>query len=238
VKNTFIILGMVVVLFFSSFSVIQNVNLAFSEDFDELSQFKKWAQTHEIFLVGVSKSSKSLGNNGYDSTTDKILLDDVPKVLVAAEILYTIPDTVLESVKGKTIYFSTEKGRGLALISSHYRSIENMNDGMIIEQKINPRSIVHEVGHIIDFDKYHDGYQNHSIKNDLFEVIPDEQNYLDLPDGYVSHYSLTDSTENFAEHFAFYVVYGDEFRDMAQSDDLIKKKYNFLKNHVFDGIEF
>jgi len=140
-------------------------------------------------------------------------------------------------MKGKTIYFSTENGRGLALISSHYRSIEDMNDGVIIEQNINPHSVIHEVGHIIDFEKYHGDYQNQTIKNDLFEIVLDEQNYSDFPDGYVSHYSLTDSIENFAEHFAFYTVNGDEFRDMAQSDDLIKKKYNFFKNHVFDGIE-
>lgn len=228
---------MVVILFFSSFSGIENANLAFSEDYDELLEFKKWAQTHEIFLVGVNKSSKNLSTDGYDPTTDEILLDDVSNVLIATEILYTIPDTVLESMKGKTIYFSTENGRGLALISSHYRSIENMNDGMIIEQNINPHSVIHEVAHIIDFEKYHGEYPNQTIKDYLFEVVLDEQNYLDLPDGYVSYYSLTDSIENFAEHFAFYVVNGDEFRDMAQSDDLIKKKYNFFKNHVFEGIE-
>jgi len=99
VKNTFIILGMIMVLFFSSFSVIENANLAFSEDYDELLEFKKWAQTHEIFLVGVNKSSKNLSTDGYDSTTDEILLDDVSNVLIAAEILYTIPDSVLERRK-------------------------------------------------------------------------------------------------------------------------------------------
>ena len=229
---------MTVALFFSSFSVIQNTNLAFSEDYDQLLEFKKWGQTHEIFLVGINKSSKTLAMDGYDPITDEILLNDVPNVLIAAELLYTIPDKVLESMKGKTFYFSTENGRGLALISSHYRSIENMNDGMIIEQNINPHSVIHEVGHSLDFDKYYDNYQNHSIKNSLFEVVLDEQNYLDLPDGYVSYYSLTDSVENFAEHLAFYVVSGDEFREMAQNDVLLEKKYNFLKNYVFDEIEY
>jgi len=226
------------VLFFSSFSVIQNANLAYSEDYDQLLEFKKWAQTHEIFLVGINKSSENLSTDGYDPITDEILLDDVSNVLIAAEILYKIPDKILESMKGKTIYFSTENGRGLALISSHYRSIENMNDGIIIEQNINPHSVLHEVGHSLDFDKYYGDYQNHSIKNSLFEVVLDEQNYLDLPDGYVSHYSLTDSVENFAEHLAFYVVSGDEFREMAQNDVLLEKKYNFLKNYVFDEIEY
>jgi len=226
------------VLFFSSFSVIQNANLAFSEDYDQLLEFKKWAQTHEVFLVGISESSQTLVTDGYNSITDEILLDDVPNVLIAAESLYPLPDNVLDSMKGKTFYFSTENGRGLALISSPYTSIENMNDGIIIEQDINPHSVIHEVGHSLDFDKYYSDYQNHSIKNDLFEVISDEQNYLDTPNGHVSHYSLTDSVENFAEHFAFYVVSGDEFRDMAQNDVSLEKKYNFLKNHIFDGIEY
>jgi len=226
------------ILFFSNVSGIENTNLAFSEDYDELFKFKKWAETHEIFLVGINKSSKNLATYGYDSITDKILLDDVPNVLVAAEILYTIPDSVLESMKGKTIYFSTENGRGLALISSHYKSIGNMNDGIIIDQNINPHSVIHEVGHIIDFEKYHDDYQNHSIKDDLFEVVLDEQNYLGLPDGYVSYYSLRDNVENFAEHFTYYVVNGEDFRGIAETDVLLDKKYNFLKNYVFDGIEF
>jgi len=229
---------MVTILFFSSFSGIENANLAFSEDYDELFEFKKWAQAHEIFLVGISKSSKNLATAGYDHTTDEIVLDDVPNVLVAAEILYTIPDMVLESMKGKTIYFSTENGRGLALISSHYKSVKNMNDGMIIEQNINPHSVIHEVGHVIDFEKYHGDYPNQTIKNNLFKVILDEQNYLDLPDGYVSYYSLRDNVENFAEHFAYYVVSGEDFRGIVEADALLDEKYNFLKNYVFEGIEF
>ena len=238
VKNTFIILGMIMVLFFSSFSVMENANLVFSEDYDELLEFKKWAQTHEIFLVGVNKSPKNLSTDGYDPTTDEILLDDVSNVLIAAEILYTIPDSVLKPMKGKTIYFSTENGTSFALISSHYESIENMNDGMIIGQNISPYSVIHEVGHIMDFEKYHDDYQNQIIKNDLFELVLDEQNYSDLPDGHISYYSLTDNVENFAEHFAYYVVSGEDFREIAGSDVLLDKKYNFLKNYVFNGIEF
>ncbi len=72
------------VLFFSSFSVIQNANLAFSEDYDQLLEFKKWAQTHEIFLVGISKTSQTLVTNGYNSITDEILLYYVPNVFIAS----------------------------------------------------------------------------------------------------------------------------------------------------------
>ena len=222
------------ILFFTSFSVIENANLAFSEDYDQLLEFKKWAQTHDIFLIGINKSSDTLLQYGFDHSLDEISIDIVPNVLNAAEILYTIPENVLEPMNGKTIYFSTENGRGLALISSHHKPIENMNDGIIIEQNIDPYYVVHELGHVIDLEQ-----PPNIIQKELFSIdFIDNQNNEKILNGYVSFYSLTNVEENFAEHFAYYVVNGEDFREIAESDVLIEKKYNFLKDYVFDGIEF
>ena len=222
------------ILFFASFSVIQNANLAFSEDYDQLLEFKKWAQTHDISLIGINKNSDTLLQYGFDPSFDEISIDIVPNVLNAAEILYKIPDNLLETMNGKTIYFSTENGRGLALISSYHKPIENMNDGIIIEQNIDPYYVIHELGHIIDLEQS----QNH-MKNKLFDLnFIDSQDNEKIPNGYVTYYSLTSSEENFAEHFVYYVVNSKEFREIAESDVLLEKKYNFLKNYVFDGIEF
>ena len=225
---------MTMVLFFSSFSVIENANLAYSEDYDQLLEFKKWAQIHDISLIGINKNSDILLEYGFDPSSNEILIEGVPNVLNAAEILYIIPENLLESMKGKTIYFSTENGRGLALISSYHKPIENMNDGIIIEQNIDPYYVVHELGHIIDLEQ-----PPNLIKKELFSIdFIDNQNNQRIPNGYVSFYSLTNAEENFAEHFAHYVVNGEDFRKIAESDVLIEKKYNFLKNYVFDGIEF
>ena len=225
---------MTMVLFFSSFSVIENANLAYSEDYDQLLEFKKWAQIHDISLIGINKNSDILLEYGFDPSSNEILIEGVPNVLNAAEILYIIPENLLESMKGKTIYFSTENGRGLALISSYHNFIENMNDGIIIEQNIDPYYVVHELGHIIDLEQ-----PPNLIKKELFSIdFIDNQNNQRIPNGYVSFYSLTNAEENFAEHFAHYVVNGEDFRKIAESDVLIEKKYNFLKNYVFDGIEF
>ena len=225
---------MTMALFFSSFSVIQNTNLAFSEDYDQLLEFKKWSQTHDISLIGINKNSDTLLQYGFDPSFDEISIDVVPNVLNAAEILYKIPDNLLETMNGKTFYFSTENGRGLALISSYHKPIENMNDGIIIEQNIDPYYVVHELGHIIDLEQS----QNH-MKNKLFDLnFIDNQDNEKMPNGYVTYYSLTSSEENFAEHFAYYVVNGEDFRGIAETDTLLDKKYNFLKNYVFEGIEF
>ena len=225
---------MTMILFFSSFSVIENANLAFSEDFDQLLEFKKWAQTHDISLIGINKNSDTVLQYGFDPSFDEVSIDIVPNVLNAAEILYKIPYNLLETMNGKTIYFSTENGRGLALISSYHKPIKNMNDGIIIEQNINPYYVVHELGHIIDLEQ-----PPNLIKKELFSIdFIDNQDNEKMPNGYVTYYSLTSSEENFAEHFAYYVVNGEDFWEIAESDVLLEKKYNFLKNYVFDGIEF
>ncbi len=45
-------------------------------------------------------------------------------------------------------------------------------------------------------------------------------------------------SEDFAESFAFYLFQGNVFREMAKDNIYLQQKYDFLKNHVFEGIEY
>ena len=120
-----------------------------------------------------------------------------------------------------------------------------LNRGLIIEQGKLKRSVIHELGHIVDSHgiqgKYDDKRNIFSslinTRNELFQV--DSQNDVQtIPKGHLTHYSLINSRENFAEHFAFYVIYPDEFRDKMNNDPLLKSKYEFFRDYIFNGIEY
>ncbi len=194
----------------------------------QLSDFVDWSYEHHIYLIGINKSSEYLKENGYNPYLDRISLAEVPNLDKLLDTITNLPDTVVDSLHGKTIYISTENGRGLAIPEQGL--IENINPGFIIEQDINKYYIIHEIGHIV----YHTLPQPELFSIDYSNIVQ----YEDRPAGFVTYYSLVNKHENFAEHFSYYVVRSQEFRDMATQDKLLDSKYNFLKYNVFDGIEY
>ncbi|MBI2133418.1 hypothetical protein HYU11_01915 [Candidatus Woesearchaeota archaeon] len=64
---------------------------------------------------------------------------------------------------------------------------------------------------------------------------------LQRPDNdfeFVSSYAKSSSYEDFAESFNAYIQEGRIFRRLAESDTRLMRKYNFLKDNVFRGVEF
>ena len=113
-----------------------------------LANFEDWAKKHDITLIGTNKNAKHLSRWGFIPEQDGVELKDVPRVLVAAQLLYKIPDNVLEVMKGKTIYFSTEKGRSKSIHAAW--GPDSLNRGFIIEQSHWTANVIHELGHIVD----------------------------------------------------------------------------------------
>ncbi|KKK49761.1 hypothetical protein LCGC14_3131800, partial [marine sediment metagenome] len=58
------------------------------------------------------------------------------------------------------------------------------------------------------------------------------------PLGHISRYSSQNDLENFADHFAYYVIYPDKFQDRIKNDPLLVDEYEFLRDMIFDGKEF
>ena len=56
--------------------------------------------------------------------------------------------------------------------------------------------------------------------------------------GYVSSYSAVNDAENFAENFAHYVIYSNEFREKILADPLLIEEYEFMRDVIFSGFEF
>ena len=206
---------------------------------DELSKFEVWALLHGIELVGTNKGTNYLYYNGFDPQTDSIDWRDVPRVLIAANALYTIPENIIEVMRGKTIYFSNQPGRSYTVLSSFpdYNILEGMNRGIILEQGINAHTTIHEVGHVVDYHSIQGIYvdkQNifSESKNDRIRIfaVNGTFDYATgaTPAGYITAYSTSNDAENFAENFAYFITRPDEYKFRVESDPLLADEYEFL----------
>jgi len=208
-----------------------------------LVNFENWAKEHDISLVGTNKNAKDLSKWSFDHNKDKVDLKDIPGVLIAAEALYKIPDNVLVVMAGKTIYFSTEDGRSKS-IHDAWGNVP-LDRGIIIEQNVRTVTVIHELGHIVDVHGIQGDFED---KQNVFSYAEEDRDkiFLVLENklndkeklGYITSYSSNSDLENFAEHYTYYVVYPDVFRDEMKNDPLLLKKYEFLRDFIFNGKEF
>ena len=216
---------------------------------DELEKFENWAESHGISIVGTNKNSNELYYDGFNKKTDFVNWKEIPNVLIAADALYTIPENVLKVMDGKTIYFSTEHGRSYTVLGSFpdHGILEGLNRGIILEQNINPHTVIHEVGHIVDYHGIKGIYNDEQNifsnsldeRNIIFNGIDNYQSNSTIPlEEYISKYSAVNDAENFAENFAHYVIYPNEFRERFATDKLLTEEYEFLRDEIFTGFEF
>ncbi len=222
-----------------------------SYESNEIEEFENWANENGITIVGVNKDQHHLYNYGYDPKTDYANWKEIPRVLIAADALYKVPKNVIQVMDGKTIYFSTEYGRSYTVFGKPMPTesviLKGVDRGLILEQNINQRSVLHELGHIVDYhgiqgrfyDKQH--IFDH-LKEDRISIFNVPQKYQPntgaLSAGYISGYSTKSDLENFAENFAHYIVYPNEFREKIQTDTLLTEKYEFLRDKIFLGFEY
>jgi hypothetical protein len=219
-----------------------------SFEVNEIEQFENWANEHGIAIVGVNKNSNDLYYDGYDESTDSVNWKEISGVLIAADVLYTVPENVLQVMDGKTIYFSTEYGRSYTVLDSFpdHDILVGLNRGIILEQNINSHTVIHELGHIVDYHGIQGIYndEQHIFDNSLNDrnfVFNGMDNYSSdsvVSFGYVSSYSAVNDAENFAENFAYYVIYSNEFRDKVDTDPLLIEEYEFMRDVIFSGFEF
>lgn len=113
---------------------------------------------------------------------------------------------------------------------------------------------VHEIGHVVDLGMLKGEQKQASVfsTDDHFVAIDDVSlrfykiswNNTDTLKkrsrrrDFVSGYAMTNTYEDFAETYAFYVLHGEKFRGLVNESFALKKKYYFMKNHIFNGVEF
>lgn len=99
---------------------------------------------------------------------------------------------------------------------------------------------VHELGHIIDIFYLKKGI--FSDPSDTFYAISWESFQTKKKDqkihNFVSGYALSNKYEDFAESFAFYIFHNDDFLARANSDPVLRAKYDFFRTQIFSNDEF
>ena len=58
------------------------------------------------------------------------------------------------------------------------------------------------------------------------------------PQGFFTEYARTNGGEDFAVHMEYYVTEGPYFKMRTEYDPKLKEKYEFIRDHVFKGLEF
>jgi hypothetical protein len=155
---------------------------------------------------------------------------------------------IVDSLEKFVIHDRTDLRRGLANSSKIYlRCLPDKQEFINV--------LVHEIGHVVDLghlvgsettidtnfhdfgtpvkldDSSYDFYSISWIDNDTWRVSTSNESF-------VSGYAATDPFEDFAESFMMYVLYPEVFVEMASNNWQLFRKYNFMKNTVFDGVEF
>jgi len=113
---------------------------------------------------------------------------------------------------------------------------------------------IHEMGHIVDLGMINsiNGGATEFYDNDKpifskdqsiqFYRLSWQTSYTLKPtakrEDFVSGYAMTEAFEDFAESYLFYRLHGDKFRRIMSQSEALRKKYDFLKEKVFNGEEF
>jgi len=114
--------------------------------------------------------------------------------------------------------------------------------------------LIHELGHVIDLGgltSINGGASAFTDKTKTFFKDDPSVDFYSLswktsdtkknnvvPKDFVSGYAMTNCFEDFAESFLFYRMHGEKFRYLGESSDVLREKYDFFKEQVFEGKEF
>ncbi len=207
-----------------------------------IKQLLQWADEKNIIIVGVDKTFAEIYETGLDRS-DYIDPRDIPKTVKIAEGLYKLPEDVIRVMSRKTIYISTKPGNGHVLFGTG----PYLDRGFILEQPVTAYDVLHEFAHVLDnhgIKGMAGDPQNHwqhlvNERNTIFKItVKHAPEIITPPEGYISVYSMSNQDENFAEHFTAYIVNPDQFRERAENEPLLKQKYDFFKNNIFNSREY
>jgi len=114
--------------------------------------------------------------------------------------------------------------------------------------------VIHEMGHVVDtgllqgiktdYAGYQDGNKPVYIDDpsaDFYKIswISNYETQKNVTGfSFVSGYAKTDPFEDFAETYLYYILHGKSFRELAETNDELAEKYEFLENEIFNGVEY
>ena len=168
---------------------------------------------------------------------------------IVYKTLLKLPAEHRQQLNELTLFYAKTGRRGLG------------GDGAIILRCLNVTDeelssvLVHEVGHLVDggFLAGRDQFNQSGFYDFEDPVLADDpssafyriswiNNKILQPSAteldFVSTYAVTDPFEDFAETYTYYRLHGPEFRTLAEFNQVLKQKYEFMKSFVFFGKEY
>ncbi len=163
--------------------------------------------------------------------------------------LKSLPSEATSTLKNLTLSFENDARRGLGGGSTIILRCENVTDEELVSV------LVHEMGHVVDtgliegnssakeseFRDGNDPVYNNDPSLEFYRLSfvsgktrKTQATKLD----FVTGYAMTDPYEDFAESYNYYILHGGTFREMARGNEILQKKYNYLKTRVFKGEEY
>ncbi len=164
---------------------------------------------------------------------------------VVDKTLAALPEAHTEELDQLELIFETNAKRGQA--GGHIIKLRCVD---VSEQELTA-VLVHEMGHVVDLgmlegsswagnSKFVDGskpVKNDDPSIDFYELSWNDDE-SDAFYNFVSGYASTDPFEDFAESYVYYVLHGESFRELADVNDILDAKYAFLRDEVFEGVEY
>ena len=99
---------------------------------------------------------------------------------------------------------------------------------------------VHEFWHYIDLYYLEETF-SWDPSNDFYDISWDSTKVLKKwakQGNFVSGYAMTNKYEDFAETFVYYTLHNGQFYTLAQKDDTLLKKFQFIKERVYSDESF
>lgn len=219
----------------------------------EIAAFSTWADEHGIEVKGTKKPAYFWTALDYKFDDEGLPLNQMRGVTTVYKGLSRLPDEVLEVMRGKAIYLSSAPGRSTLVDNNEARGLKA---GIFLAAGTTyAQAAIHEFGHLFDswaigasdgvnlhpqnFPQFHELLSGYYSLFPHTDALRPDSVYSDSPQpGYISSYASTNRSENFAEHFAYYVMEGNLFRAKMQEDSLLADKYSFFKEKIFGGKEY
>lgn len=176
-------------------------------------------------------------------------IDDVSACMdIVRDVFDVLPREHSESVEKLNLIFDLDAKRGQG-----GGDIVKIRCAGVSEEEL-AAVLVHEVGHVVDTglideedgaesgftDGSHAVYTNDSSV-DFYLISWETNNEFQDPTSsysFVSEYAMTDPFEDFAESYLYYVLHGESFRRLSLVNSQLEAKYDFLRDYVFDGVEY
>jgi hypothetical protein len=172
-----------------------------------------------------------------------------------------LPERINELIAKTSLLYGCEKVKSLKKIEIYYDETlpRAMAGGRILKLRYDLETkpeteevLIHEFAHIVDLgyfrghsysgkSEFRDGSVvifNDDLSLEFYRISWQDSKKLkeDASEfDFVSGYAMSDVFEDFAESTLYYVKHNKEFRILAENNPILQKKYDFIKENIFDG---